>query len=143
MAPSDWCKENGGEYLSRAEVRSRRVRHASAERGLFNSTELHLAASVGVSPAGNQHRREFVVRLIVYYVVFMIAGDLAAYLIGLITERAFGGHASLIVFLTLYFLFLWVSWVLAVWMTEPKHTEPGSPESASHRKNSGATESKA
>jgi hypothetical protein len=62
------------------------------------------------------------VRLIVYYVVFMIAGDLAAYFIGLITEEAFGGQVSLIVFLTLYFLFLWVSWVLAVWMTEPKTT---------------------
>jgi hypothetical protein len=59
--------------------------------------------------------------LIVYYVVFMIAGDFAAYVIGLLTEREFGGQVSLIVFLVLYFLFLWVSWVLAVWMTEPKH----------------------
>lgn len=58
--------------------------------------------------------------LIVYYVIFMIAGDLAAYLIGLIVEREFGSQASLIVFLALYFLFLWVSWLLAVWMTEPK-----------------------
>ena len=60
--------------------------------------------------------------LIVYYVVFMIAGDLSAYLIGLIVEREFG--ASLIVFLVLYFLFLWVSWLLAVWMTEPKRAAP-------------------
>jgi len=68
-------------------------------------------------------------RLIVYYVVFMIAGDLAAYFIGLITEEAFGSQASLIVFLTLYFLFLWVAWVLAVWMTEPKRTASVSTES--------------
>ena len=61
--------------------------------------------------------------LIVYYVIFMIAGDLAAYFIGLITEREFGGQASLIVFLTLYFLFLWVSWVLAVRVTKPEQTE--------------------
>jgi hypothetical protein len=60
------------------------------------------------------------VLLIVYYVVFMIAGDLSDYLIGLIVEREFGSQASLIVFLALYFLFLWLSWVLAVWMTEPK-----------------------
>jgi len=40
-----------------------------------------------------------------YGVGFMIAGDLAAYAIGLITELEFGGHVSLIVFLTLYFLF--------------------------------------
>jgi len=74
--------------------------------------------------------REFVLRLIVYYVVFMIAGDLAAYFIGLITEEAFGSQASLIVFLALYFLFLWVAWVLAVWMTEPKHRASVSTESA-------------
>jgi hypothetical protein len=41
------------------------------------------------------------VQLIVYYVIFMIAGDLAAYFIGLVTEREFGSEASLIVFLTL------------------------------------------
>jgi predicted membrane metal-binding protein len=58
--------------------------------------------------------------LIVYYVIFMIAGDLAAYLIGLSVEYEWGPHVMLIVFLALYFLFLWVSWVLAVWMTKPK-----------------------
>jgi hypothetical protein len=60
------------------------------------------------------------VLLIVYYVAFMIAGDLSDHLIGLIVEREFGSQASLIVFLALYFLFLWLSWVFAVWMTEPK-----------------------
>jgi membrane protein implicated in regulation of membrane protease activity len=58
--------------------------------------------------------------LIVYYVIFMIAGDLAAYLIGLSVEYEWGPHVSLIVFLALYFLFLWVSWVLAVSVTKPK-----------------------
>ena len=62
--------------------------------------------------------------LIAYYVAFMIAGDLADYLIGLIVEREFGSHVSLIVFLALYFLFLWVAWVFAVRMTEPKHATP-------------------
>ena len=52
--------------------------------------------------------------------IFMVACDLAAYLIGLITEREFGGYASLIVFVTLYFLGLWIAWVLAVRITEPK-----------------------
>lgn len=59
-------------------------------------------------------------QLLVYYIGFMILGDLGAYAIGLVTERAFGSQASLIVFLVLYFLFLWISWVLAVWLTEPK-----------------------
>jgi hypothetical protein len=59
-------------------------------------------------------------QLLVYYIGFMILGDLAAYAVGLVTERAFGNQASLIVFLALYFLFLWISWVLAVWLSEPK-----------------------
>jgi len=58
-------------------------------------------------------------RLIVYYLVFMIAGDFAAYFVGLAVEYEWGSHASLIVFLALYFLFLWVAWLLAVWMTKP------------------------
>jgi len=64
--------------------------------------------------------------LIVYYVIFMIAGDLAAYVIGLVTEREFGSEVSLIVFLALYLLFLWVAWVLAVWITKPSHVESAS-----------------
>ena len=57
--------------------------------------------------------------LIVWYVVFMVAGDLLDYFIGLFVEYEFGSQTSLIVFLTLYFLFLWISWILAVWMTKP------------------------
>ena len=63
-------------------------------------------------------------QLIIYYVVFMIAGDLATYFIGLIVEREFGSHVSLIVFLVLYFASLWIAWLLAVRMTEPKHAQP-------------------
>ena len=58
--------------------------------------------------------------LIVYYLIFMIAGDLAAYLIGLSVEYEWGSQVSLFVFLALYFLFLWVSWILAVWVTKPR-----------------------
>ena len=58
-------------------------------------------------------------QLIAYYVVFMIVGDFAAYLLGLFTEYEWGSQVSLIVFLFLYFLFLWVSWTLAVWITKP------------------------
>jgi hypothetical protein len=57
--------------------------------------------------------------LIVYYLVFMAIGDLAAYFIGLSVEYEWGSQASLIVFLALYFIFLWLSWLLAVWMTRP------------------------
>jgi uncharacterized membrane protein len=66
---------------------------------------------------------EGIVSLIVYYVVFMIIGDFAAYFLGLFTEYEWGSQASLIVFLALYFLFLWLSWVLAVHLTKPKTAE--------------------
>ena len=62
-------------------------------------------------------------QLIVYYLVFMILGDFADYLIGLFIERVWP-EASLITFLALYFLFLWLAWVLAVRVTESK-TAPG------------------
>lgn len=65
-------------------------------------------------------------QLIFWYVLFMIGGDLLAYAIGSFVEHEFGGRASLIVFLTLYFLFLWVAWVVAVWWTEPKHPQPAT-----------------
>ena len=57
--------------------------------------------------------------LLAYYVVFMIVGDFSAYFLGLFVEYEWGSQASLIVFLALYFLFLWVAWVLAVWVTRP------------------------
>jgi hypothetical protein len=39
-------------------------------------------------------------------------------LIGSVIERT-APTASLTIFLTMYFLFLWVAWVLAVKLTEP------------------------
>jgi hypothetical protein len=63
--------------------------------------------------------------LIVFYCIFMVVGDLAAYFIGLGVERAWPA-ASLPVFLFLYFLFLWVSWILAVKVTEPKEVVSSS-----------------
>ena len=58
--------------------------------------------------------------LIVYYVIFMIIGDFAAYFIGRAVEWQWGSNVSLLVFLALYFLFLWVAWLIAVWLTEPR-----------------------
>ena len=62
--------------------------------------------------------------LIFYYLGFMAAGDVAAYLLGSAVEYEWGSQVSLIVFLALYFLFLWIAWVLAVWVTKPKSIEP-------------------
>ena len=58
--------------------------------------------------------------LILYYVVFMIGGDVVAYFLGLLVEYEWGTHVSLIVFLVLYFFSLWVAWILAVWVTRPR-----------------------
>ena len=55
-----------------------------------------------------------------YYAVFMIGGDIAAYFLGLLVEYEWGTHVSLIVFLVLYFFSLWVAWILAVWVTRPR-----------------------
>jgi hypothetical protein len=40
------------------------------------------------------------------------------YLIGLAVERIWP-QASLLIFLVLYFVFLWIAWLLAVKLTEP------------------------
>jgi hypothetical protein len=58
--------------------------------------------------------------LLFWYVGFVLAGDVLAYLFGRFVEYEWGSNPSLIVFLTLYFLTLWVSWILAVGITEPK-----------------------
>ena len=58
--------------------------------------------------------------LILYYLAFMIGGDLVAYFLGLLVEYEWGKHVSLIVFLVLYFFSLWVAWMLAVWVTRPR-----------------------
>ena len=94
------------------------ARRALAGRGAY--------ASIGLAPPKYRVHSdvalsaEHTVTLILFYVAFMIGGDLAAYLLGLLVEYEWGKQASLLVFLALYFLFLWVSWVLAVWVTTPR-----------------------
>jgi hypothetical protein len=66
------------------------------------------------------------VTLILFYVAFILAGDFAAYLLSLLVEYEFGRHVSLLVFLALYFLVLWISWVLAVWITTPRGATPSA-----------------
>src|SRR5262249_7374217 len=77
--------------------------------GTFDSTPAAACCNDGGRPkrTGASRKRAIMI-LIFYYIAFLIAGSLAAYLIGLIVEREFGGHASLIVFLALYALSLWL-----------------------------------
>jgi hypothetical protein len=69
---------------------------------------------------------EGIMLLIVYYVIFVIAGSLFDYFIGLVVEREFGGYVSLLVFLALYFMVLWLAWLFAIWATKPKHAAPAA-----------------
>jgi hypothetical protein len=57
--------------------------------------------------------------LLIVYVVLVIIGDLIAYFVGLVIERT-APAASLPAFLAMYFLFLWVSWVIAVRITQSR-----------------------
>jgi hypothetical protein len=66
-------------------------------------------------------------KLLFSYLGLMILGDLLAYFIGLFVEREGGPIASLWVFLILYFLFLWIAWVIAVRITEPKNVGASQP----------------
>jgi hypothetical protein len=58
--------------------------------------------------------------LIIWFLALVAAGDISAYLVGLVVEYEWGGYASLVVFLAMYFITLWVPWRIAVWMTTPK-----------------------
>lgn len=57
--------------------------------------------------------------LIFVYLAFMIIGDIMDYFIGSAVDKVWPS-ASLPVFLGLYFLFLYIAWVIAVRVTEPK-----------------------
>jgi hypothetical protein len=68
-------------------------------------------------------------RLIIWYLMFLVVGGLLTYGIGFFVEREWGSHASLIAFLGSYFFFLWLAWVLAVRFTKPKDAVE-SPEAS-------------
>ena len=57
--------------------------------------------------------------LLIVYVALVITGDFVAYFIGLAIERTVP-VASLPAFLAMYFVFLWVAWVIAVRVTQPR-----------------------
>jgi len=57
--------------------------------------------------------------LIIWFLALVATGDVLAYLVGLFVEYQWGGYTSLVVFLAMYFITLWVAWRIAVWMTTP------------------------
>ena len=57
--------------------------------------------------------------LLVTYIVLAIVGNAVIYFIGLAVEQMWP-LASLPLYLLMFFLVLWVSWLAAVKLTEPK-----------------------
>ena len=66
--------------------------------------------------------------LLIYYIVISLALDVGAILLCLAIEQVLP-WASMPIFLVMYFLILWLSWVIAVRITEPK-TQSALPGSA-------------
>ncbi len=57
--------------------------------------------------------------IMVVYILIVVVGETITVAIGLVLDRIFPS-ASLTVSLTLFFAILWLAWVLAVRLTEPK-----------------------
>jgi len=57
--------------------------------------------------------------LLLYYVALVLAGDVGIALLCLAIEKIWPAP-SLPIFIALYFLLLWVAWILAVRLSEPK-----------------------
>ena len=64
--------------------------------------------------------------LILWFLALVAAGDVLAYLVGLFVEYEWGSYPSLVVFLAMYFITLWVAWRSAVWLTRPKPASTSS-----------------
>jgi cation transporter-like permease len=79
-----------------------------------------LGSSGTILQAATSWTGNILMMLIVWYVLFMVIGDLIAYFLGAMIEHQWGSQVSLIAFLILYFMALWVAWLLAVWVTKPK-----------------------
>jgi hypothetical protein len=66
--------------------------------------------------------------LILWFLALVAAGDILSYLIGLAVEYEWGEYPSLIVFLAMYFITLWIAWRIAVWLTAPKPADSTGSE---------------
>ena len=57
--------------------------------------------------------------LLIVYIALVMAGDFIGYFVGLAIEQTFPA-ASLPTFLAMYFLLLWIVWLIAVRITQPR-----------------------
>ena len=60
--------------------------------------------------------------IMVVYVLIVAIAEFAVVIIGLVLDRIYP-ELSLTVSLSLFFVVLWLAWVVAVRLTEPRHTK--------------------
>ena len=58
--------------------------------------------------------------LLIWYIGLVMIGDVVAYFAGLAVERQFGSYPSMVAFIAMYFLVMWVAWQLSVLITAPR-----------------------
>jgi hypothetical protein len=58
--------------------------------------------------------------LLIWYIGLVAIGDVIAYFAGLAVERQFGSYPSMVAFIAMYFVVLWVAWVASVRITAPR-----------------------
>jgi hypothetical protein len=58
--------------------------------------------------------------LLIWYIGLVAIGDVIAYFAGLAVERQFGSYPSMVAFIAMYFVVLWVAWQLSVRITAPR-----------------------
>ena len=68
--------------------------------------------------------------LLVFYVIFMLIGDLIDFAIGAAVAKYWSETASLPIFLACYFFTLWLAWVIALKITETYFPQEPTPAPA-------------
>jgi hypothetical protein len=58
--------------------------------------------------------------LLVVYIVSVIIGQTISIMAGLMVDRYYSSYGGLMVFIGLYFFMFWLTWKIAVRITEPK-----------------------
>lgn len=58
--------------------------------------------------------------LLIWYIGLVMIGDVVAYFAGLAVERQFGSYPSMVAFIVMYFVVLWIAWQLSVRITAPR-----------------------
>ena len=58
--------------------------------------------------------------LLIWYIGLVMIGDVVAYFAGLPVERQFGSYPSMVAFIVMYFVVLWIAWQLSVRITAPR-----------------------